>query len=92
MRKKGANLLLCILFRHSAEKLARNARLIDRGPENRQHGNKPYFTRVSLPFSAGNAAATAGNMLLLFVIRRLRSCIKIAISSGNGRNMGGKNI
>jgi hypothetical protein len=27
---------------------------------------KPYFTRVSLSFSAGNTAATVGNMLLLF--------------------------
>jgi hypothetical protein len=38
------------------------------GPENRQHGNKPYFTGVSLLFSAGNTAATGGNMLLLFWI------------------------
>jgi hypothetical protein len=55
---------------------ARNAGLIDRGPENRQHGNKSYFTRVSLSFSTGNTAATGGNMLLVLVIRRLRSCIK----------------
>ena len=39
---------------------------IDRGSENRQHGNKPYFTRVSLSFSTGNTAATGGNRLLLF--------------------------
>jgi hypothetical protein len=45
--------------------IARNGRLIDRGPENRQHGNKPCFTRVLLSFSAGNTAATGGNMLLL---------------------------
>ncbi len=44
--------------------MARKFILIDRGPENRQHGNKPYFTRVSLSFSAGNTAATVGNMLL----------------------------
>jgi hypothetical protein len=44
---------------------ARHARLIDRGPENRQHGNKPYFTRVSLSFSTGNTAATGGNILLV---------------------------
>jgi hypothetical protein len=62
--KKGANRLLFILFWRFAEKLARKIILIDRGPENRQHGNKPYFTRVSLPFSAGNTAATGGNMLL----------------------------
>ena len=43
---------------------AKKARLIDRGPENRQHGNKPYFTRVSLSFSTGNTEATGGNMLL----------------------------
>src|SRR5271157_1480594 len=49
-------------------KIARKVILIDRGPENRQHGYKPYFTRVSLLFSAGNTAATGGNMLLLFVI------------------------
>jgi hypothetical protein len=65
----GANQLLCILFWRFAEKLAGNARLIDRGPENRQHGNKPHFTRVSLPFSAGNTEATGGNMLLLFLSR-----------------------
>jgi hypothetical protein len=46
--------------------MTRNARWIDRGPENRQHGNKPHFTRVSLPFSAGNTAATGGNILLVF--------------------------
>jgi len=75
----GANQLLCILFWRFAEKLAGNARLADRSPENRQHGNKPYFTRVSLPFFTGNTGATGGNMLLVFVINRLRSCIKIAI-------------
>ena len=36
------------------------------GLENRQQGNKPYFTRVSLSFSAGNTAATGGNILLPF--------------------------
>jgi hypothetical protein len=46
--------------------MTRNARWTDRGPENRQHGNKPHFTRVSLPFSAGNTAATGGNILLVF--------------------------
>jgi hypothetical protein len=49
------------------QRMAINARWIDRGPENQQHGNKPHFTRVSLPFSAGNTAATGGNMLLVFV-------------------------
>jgi hypothetical protein len=37
-------------------------KIVDKGRENRQHGNKPYFTRVSLSFSAGNTAATGGNM------------------------------
>jgi hypothetical protein len=60
-------------------KIARKVLLIDRGLENRQHGNKPYFTRVSLPFSAGNTAATAGNMLLLF------------LDSVRGRNLFGSN-
>jgi hypothetical protein len=41
-------------------KIARNVILVDRSPENRQHGNKPYFTGVSLPFSTGNTAATGG--------------------------------
>jgi hypothetical protein len=50
------------------QRMARNARWIDKGPENRQHGNKPHFTRVSLPCSAGNTAATGGNMLLVFWI------------------------
>jgi hypothetical protein len=40
--------------------------IVDRSLENRQHGNNPYFTRVSLPFSAGNTGATGGNILLLF--------------------------
>jgi hypothetical protein len=39
--------------------------MIDRSLENRQHRNKPDFTRVPLPFSDGNTAATAGNMLPL---------------------------
>ena len=66
----------------------KSARLIDRGLENRQHGNKPYFTRVSLSFSTGNTAATGGNMLLVLVIRRLRSCIKIAILKGERQKRG----
>jgi hypothetical protein len=70
MHKKGAN--------HLAFSLQPSAFLYV-GPENRQHGNKPDFTRVSLPFSAGNTAATAGNMLLVFTLHGLRTCIKIAI-------------
>jgi hypothetical protein len=49
--------------------MARKVVLIDRGPENRQHGNKPYFTGVSLSFSAGNTAAAVGNILLVFLSR-----------------------
>jgi hypothetical protein len=47
-----------------SERPARKVKLTDRSPENRQHGNKPYFTRVSLPFSTGNTGATGGNILL----------------------------
>jgi hypothetical protein len=49
-----------------ARRGAKHARLIDRSLENRQHGNKPHFTRVSLSFSTGNTAATGGNILLVF--------------------------
>jgi hypothetical protein len=49
-----------------AAKNGKKGKIADRGRENRQHGNKPYFTRVSLSCSAGNTAATGGNMLRLF--------------------------
>jgi hypothetical protein len=47
------------------------------GLKNRQHGNKPYFTGVSLSFSAGNTAATGGNMLL-HSVASLRKMAKFA--------------
>jgi hypothetical protein len=53
----------------NCRKKAKYARLIDRGPENRQHGNKPYFTGVSLPFSTGNTAATGGNKPVTLTIK-----------------------
>ena len=82
-------------------KIARKVILIDRGPENRQHGNKPHFTRVSLPFSAGNTAATGGNMLLLFLSRhseatadRLSPTLKLKFSHliRERQKHGGKSI